>query len=70
MADLVAAVPALPQPANDEQPLPPASARSWRRGYLALAAAIVAIMLIPLWQMRPQPYSVITPNGQTKTIAL
>lgn len=70
MADLVAAVPTLPQPANDEQPLPPANARSWRRGFLALAAAIVAILLIPLWQMRPQPYSVITPNGQTRTIAL
>ncbi|WP_157973124.1 FecR domain-containing protein [Blastomonas sp. UPD001] len=70
MADMIAAAPALPQPANDETPALPSRARSWRSGYLALAAAILAILLIPLWQMRPQPYSVITPNGQTRTIAL
>lgn len=70
MADLIAAVPALPQPANDETPALPSRARGWRRGYLALAAALLAILLIPLWQMRPQPYSITTPNGQTRTIAL
>ena len=70
MADLVTAAPALPQPANDETFLPPGRARSWRRSYLALAATILAILLIPLWQMRPQPYAITTANGQTRTIAL
>lgn len=70
MADLIAAAPALPRPANDETPDLPSRAPSWRRGYPALAAAVLAILLIPLWQMRPQPYSITTANGQTRTIAL
>ncbi len=70
MADLIAAAPALPHPANDETLTMPNRARSWRRGYLALAAAILAILLIPLWQMRPQTYILSTPDGQTRTIAL
>lgn len=71
MADLTAAAaPRLPVAANDSEDAMPGHSRSWQSGYLALAAAIVAVLLIPLWQLRPQPYVVTTPNGQTQSIAL
>lgn len=70
MADLATLAPATPRPANDEDIAEPGHGRGWRRGYLALAAAILAILLIPLWQMRPQPYTVSTVAGETRTIAL
>lgn len=43
-----------------------------RRGWIygAIAASLLAIIAIPVWQMRPQPYSVATANGETDSIEL
>lgn len=71
MAELMrAAAPALPVPANDADEVQALSRRNWHGAYLALAATILALLVIPLWQMRPQPYVVTTPNGETRSIAL
>jgi transmembrane sensor len=69
LAGLAGAEP--PQAANDEAETPSDRQGFWRRGgYLALAATVLALLLIPLWQMRPQPYAIATRLGETRTIAL
>lgn len=69
--DLAAiAAPVLPQPANDEDRAAPRSSsrRSWMYG--AIAASVLAIIAVPVWQMRPQPYAVATVIGETESIQL
>ena len=72
MAELAAtAAPSPAKPANDEPPAQPGQPTAWRRrGYLAVAAALLAVLLIPVWQMRPQPYELFTRPGESRTIVL
>lgn len=60
----------MPRAANDED-RPSGRAfvpRRWLMG--ALAASVLAIIAIPAWQMRPQPYSVTTAMGKSQSIDL
>jgi transmembrane sensor len=69
--DLAAiAAPPLPLAANDEDRAVsrPPSRRGWIVG--ALAASVLAIIAVPAWQMRPQPYSVATAIGERETVML
>ncbi|PXW78366.1 FecR family protein [Blastomonas natatoria] len=72
MAELVAtAAPAQVRAANDQPLAQPRRNTAWRRrGYIAMAAALLAVLLIPVWQMRPQPYDISTRPGETRTIVL
>lgn len=71
MAELAsAAAHDLPRAANDDASAAPDRRRSWRVGYLALAAAITALLLIPLWALRPQPYAITTAPGERRELAL
>lgn len=71
MADLAhVAARDLPQPGNDDASARPERRRGWRGGYFALAAAIAALLLIPLWALRPQPYAVSTAPGERHELAL
>lgn len=71
VADLAAqAAPAMPRAANDEEvgPRQKTVRRRWMIG--ALAASLLAVIAIPAWQMRPQPYTVTTAMGETRSIDL
>lgn len=71
VAELSAEVrPARPQAANDEDRIAHRSIvrRRWLGG--ALAASLLAVIAIPAWQMRPQPYSVTTAMGERETVDL
>jgi transmembrane sensor len=71
VAELSAEVrPALSQAANDEDPVVYRAhvRRRWMVG--ALAASLLAVVAIPAWQMRPQPYSVTTAMGQSESVDL
>ncbi|WP_017672732.1 FecR domain-containing protein [Blastomonas sp. AAP53] len=74
MAELTAlAGPVLPRAANDDAPSAVIQReRRARRGWLygALAASVLAIVAVPFWQMRPQPYSVVTAMGETDSVEL
>ncbi len=61
---------ALPLAANDEDQ--PVARGLNRRGWLygAIAASVLTILAVPVWQMRPQPYSVATAPGERDSIAL
>lgn len=60
----------LPIAANDEDR--PLVRGVIQRGWLygAIAASVLAIVVVPVWQMRPQPYSVATAPGERESIAL
>lgn len=62
--------PGMPKAANDEDRAAGRSVvrRRWLVG--ALAASLVAVIAVPAWQMRPQPYSVITAMGESETVDL
>lgn len=64
------APPVIPLAANDEdRPMVRSlNRRSWIYG--AIAASLLTIIAVPVWQMRPQPYSVATAPGETNSIAL
>lgn len=69
--DLAAlAQPAMLKPANDDQR--PAALNMTRRRWIAgaLAASVLAIIALPIMQMRPQPYTVATQMGETNTLEL
>lgn len=66
---IVLAPPPLPHPANDDDR---AVVRPSRRGWImgAMAASVLALIAVPAWQMRPQPYSVATAIGERETVVL
>ncbi len=71
MAELHAlAAPVRWRPANDNSPAPARTVR--RRGWIfgAIAASVLAIVAVPFWQMRTQPYTVETALGETESISL
>lgn len=70
IVELTALAARLPRAANDEDHVPQRSRvrRPWVYG--ALAASVLAIIAVPAWQMRPQPYSVATAIGETDSVAL
>ncbi len=71
MAELNAlAAPVRTRAANDN--VEPAGRSGLRRGWMfgAMAASVLAVIAVPVWQMRPQPYTVATAIGETESIAL
>jgi transmembrane sensor len=68
VADAVDVERADPVPANDEPALPARHTRRWFGG--AIAASLVAVLAVGLWQTRDQRYTVETAPGQLRTVAL
>lgn len=71
MAELAAlAAPVRMRAANDDEPVTPRPGH--RRGWVygAIAASVLAVIAVPAWQLRPQPYSVATAIGEIDTIVL
>ena len=71
MAELHAlAAPVRTRAANDDDLLPSRAGKQRGWIYGAIAASVLAVIAVPLWQMRPQPYTVATALGETESIVL
>lgn len=62
------ALPALPQPVNDDQITRAPRARRWYGG--AAAAGLAAVLALGIWQIRGDTYSIETAPGQTRLVDL
>lgn len=67
VADAAEALPAVPQPANDEV-RPGWTRRRWFGG--AIAASLTAVVALSVWQVQSTSYTIETAPGETRVIAL